>query len=188
MFVSVYSSMTEAPACHVYSIHAGASHHPLSVATQTKAMLLRSTRMSLSLLLLKGYPLQPMFDLYLSSLKWCNCNWCVSLDIVSILALNIVFLVRHQCLVSDCSCLLSSAISDDYHAPALFSYVCRAGDTMHGMLYKPHDLQPGRRYPTVLFVYGGPQVQYVNNSNKGTRYNRRSYVYISLGARVERQL
>ena len=89
----------------------------------------------------------------------------------------------------DCSCLLSVAISDDYHAPELFSYVCRAGDTMHGMLYKPHDLQPGRRYPTVLFVYGGPQVQYVNNSNKGTRYVRHSYLYVARwGGRVERQI
>ena len=50
MFVSVYSSMTEAPACHVYSIHAGASQHPLSVATQEKAMMLKSTRMAFLLL------------------------------------------------------------------------------------------------------------------------------------------
>lgn len=26
------------------------------------------------------------------------------------------------------------------------------------MLYKPHNLVPGRKHPTILFVYGGPQV------------------------------
>lgn len=26
------------------------------------------------------------------------------------------------------------------------------------MVYKPHDVQPGKKHPTVLFVYGGPQV------------------------------
>ncbi|KAI0215431.1 Dipeptidyl peptidase 9 [Lamellibrachia satsuma] len=118
MYVSVYSNMTEAPACHVYSIDAGASQDPPSVDTQMMATLLQST-----------------------------------------------------------------PISEDYHAPELFSYVGRAGDTIHGMLYKPHELKPGCRYPTVLFVYGGPQVQCVNNSNKGTRFLR-LHTLASLGYAV----
>lgn len=40
------------------------------------------------------------------------------------------------------------------------------------MIYKPHALQPGKKHPTVLFVYGGPQVQLVNNSFKGIKYLR----------------
>ena len=50
MYVSVYSNMTEAPACHVYSIDAGASQDPPSVDTQMMATLLQSTRMSLQFL------------------------------------------------------------------------------------------------------------------------------------------
>ena len=30
---------------------------------------------------------------------------------------------------------------------------------MHGMVFKPPNFDPGRKYPTVLFVYGGPAVQ-----------------------------
>ena len=40
---------------------------------------------------------------------------------------------------------------------------------MHGLVYPPVKLVPGRKYPTVLFVYGGPQIQMVNNSNTGHR-------------------
>lgn len=66
------------------------------------------------------------------------------------------------------------------------------------MVYKPHSVQPGKKHPTVLFVYGGPQVcgsrdllkssapepswrlcvfvcpqvQLVNNSFKGMKYLR----------------
>ena len=44
MYVSVYSSMTEAPACHVYNIHSEPSHDPPAVRTQVMATLLQSTR------------------------------------------------------------------------------------------------------------------------------------------------
>lgn len=39
-------------------------------------------------------------------------------------------------------------------------------------MYKPHNLQPGKKYPTVIFIYGGPQVQLVNNRFKGLKYFR----------------
>jgi dipeptidyl-peptidase-4 len=35
------------------------------------------------------------------------------------------------------------------------------GQTLYGALLKPRDLVPGRRYPTVVMVYGGPGVQMV---------------------------
>ena len=59
----------------------------------------------------------------------------------------------------------------DYHPPELFSYPSSCGHQMHGMIFKPHRFQPDTRYPTVLMVYGGPQVQLVSNSFKGIRYN-----------------
>jgi dipeptidyl-peptidase-4 len=35
------------------------------------------------------------------------------------------------------------------------------GETLYGALLKPRHLEPGRRYPTVVMVYGGPGVQTV---------------------------
>ena len=60
-------------------------------------------------------------------------------------------------------------MAEDYHVPELFSYDSDSGFKMYGMLYRPHDMEPGRRYPTLMFVYGGPQVQLVTNAHKGAR-------------------
>ncbi|XP_038195390.1 dipeptidyl peptidase 9 isoform X3 [Arvicola amphibius] len=60
----------------------------------------------------------------------------------------------------------------DYVPPEIFHFHTRADVQLYGMIYKPHTLQPGRKHPTVLFVYGGPQVQLVNNSFKGIKYLR----------------
>ncbi len=58
---------------------------------------------------------------------------------------------------------------DSYTAPELFAFPSQSGYTLHGMVYRPVALEPGRKYPTVLFVYGGPQVQMVSNQYKGVR-------------------
>ena len=55
-------------------------------------------------------------------------------------------------------CYLLSGPLPDYTPPEIFSFESTTGFTLYGMLYKPHDLQPGKKYPTVLFIYGGPQV------------------------------
>ncbi|KAM4746824.1 dipeptidyl peptidase 8 isoform 2-T2 [Rhinophrynus dorsalis] len=59
-----------------------------------------------------------------------------------------------------------------YVAPEIFSFPSRTGFTLYGMMYRPHQLQPGKKYPTILFIYGGPQVQLVNNRFKGVKYFR----------------
>uniref|UniRef100_A0A7N6ASD5 dipeptidyl-peptidase IV n=1 Tax=Anabas testudineus TaxID=64144 RepID=A0A7N6ASD5_ANATE len=46
----------------------------------------------------------------------------------------------------------------DYTPPEIFSFTGKSGFELYGMLYKPHNLVPGRKHPTVIFVYGGPQV------------------------------
>lgn len=46
----------------------------------------------------------------------------------------------------------------DYIPPEVFSFESSTGFTLYGMMYKPHNLQPGKKYPTVIFIYGGPQV------------------------------
>ncbi|XP_067269244.1 dipeptidyl peptidase 9 isoform X1 [Pseudorasbora parva] len=60
----------------------------------------------------------------------------------------------------------------DYVPPEIFSFPANSGFRLYGMLYKPHNLKPGKKHPTILFVYGGPQVQLVNNSYKGVKYLR----------------
>uniref|UniRef100_A0AAZ3R3H9 dipeptidyl-peptidase IV n=1 Tax=Oncorhynchus tshawytscha TaxID=74940 RepID=A0AAZ3R3H9_ONCTS len=60
----------------------------------------------------------------------------------------------------------------DYKSPEIFDFPGKSGFQLYGMVYKPHNLQPGRKHPTVLFVYGGPQVQLVNNTFKGMKYLR----------------
>ncbi|XP_077968391.1 dipeptidyl peptidase 9-like [Styela clava] len=60
----------------------------------------------------------------------------------------------------------------EYKPPELFTYKSTTGFDMHGMIHKPLEIQPGKKYPTVLYVYGGPRVQLVTNSFKGLRYGR----------------
>ncbi|XP_062605646.1 dipeptidyl peptidase 9-like [Saccostrea cucullata] len=60
----------------------------------------------------------------------------------------------------------------DYHAPELFKYQSDSGFIHHGLFFHPHGKEEGRKYPTVLMVYGGPQVQQVTNSFKGIRFLR----------------
>ncbi|KAL3885529.1 hypothetical protein ACJMK2_025581 [Sinanodonta woodiana] len=68
--------------------------------------------------------------------------------------------------------LMGPSSCKEYHPPELFNYQSIAGHIVHGMYYRPHNQEHGRRYPTVLFVYGGPQVQLVTNSFKGLKFIR----------------
>ncbi|CAM9485884.1 unnamed protein product [Lampetra planeri] len=60
----------------------------------------------------------------------------------------------------------------EYKPPVIFNFKSESGPTLFGMLYHPHNLKPGRKYPTVVFVYGGPHVQLVSSSFKGTKFMR----------------
>ncbi|XP_060037931.1 dipeptidyl peptidase 9 isoform X2 [Erinaceus europaeus] len=70
------------------------------------------------------------------------------------------------------SMMEAASCPPDYVPPEIFHFHTRAGVRLYGMVYKPHAVQPGKKHPTVLFVYGGPQVQLVNNSFKGVKYLR----------------
>uniref|UniRef100_A0AAV2JNF7 Dipeptidylpeptidase IV N-terminal domain-containing protein n=1 Tax=Knipowitschia caucasica TaxID=637954 RepID=A0AAV2JNF7_KNICA len=56
------------------------------------------------------------------------------------------------------SMMESPGCPGDYNPPEIFDFAGKSGFQLYGMVYKPHNLQPGRKHPTVLFVYGGPQV------------------------------
>ena len=60
-----------------------------------------------------------------------------------------------------------TAPEKQYHYPELFSHTISSGDKLYGMVFKPHDLQMGVKYPIILSVYGGPEVQLVSNTFKG---------------------
>ena len=34
-----------------------------------------------------------------------------------------------------------------------------AGEPLYGVVYPPAGLEEGKKYPTVVYVYGGPQIQ-----------------------------
>uniref|UniRef100_G3T355 dipeptidyl-peptidase IV n=1 Tax=Loxodonta africana TaxID=9785 RepID=G3T355_LOXAF len=70
------------------------------------------------------------------------------------------------------SMMEAASCPPDYVPPEIFHFHTRSAVRLYGMVYKPHAVQPGKKHPTVLFVYGGPQVQLVNNSFKGVKYLR----------------
>jgi len=59
-----------------------------------------------------------------------------------------------------------------YQPPELFEHVLSSGDKLYGMINRPHKFRPGIKYPTVLNIYGGPEVQLVTNTFKGMRQCR----------------
>lgn len=50
--------------------------------------------------------------------------------------------------------------------PTIHSRRLLDGEQLYAMVFKPHNYRPGERYPTVLNVYGGPEVQTVSNTYK----------------------
>ncbi|XP_045156026.1 dipeptidyl peptidase 9 isoform X3 [Echinops telfairi] len=56
------------------------------------------------------------------------------------------------------SMMEAASCPPDYVPPEIFQFRTPADVPLYGMVYKPHSVQPGRKHPTVLFVYGGPQV------------------------------
>lgn len=62
------------------------------------------------------------------------------------------------------------------------------GQTLHWQMLKPANLQPGRRYPVIVNVYGGPGVQRVQRAWMSTSYfgqvlAQRGYVVFMLDGR-----
>lgn len=54
-------------------------------------------------------------------------------------------------------------------SPSIYSRHITSGELLYAMVFKPHNFKHGQRYPTVLNVYGGPEVQTVNNTFKVNR-------------------
>lgn len=65
--------------------------------------------------------------------------------------------------------LFFSEPDENYRKPEIFVYNLPSQEPLYCMIFTPPNMQPGHKYPTVLSVYGGPEVQLVNNSFKGMR-------------------
>lgn len=50
--------------------------------------------------------------------------------------------------------------------PELYTYQISSGELLYAMIFKPHSFSLGKKYPTVVNVYGGPEVQVVSNTFK----------------------
>jgi dipeptidyl-peptidase-4 len=64
--------------------------------------------------------------------------------------------------------LLSAAKNpfQDYNIPTVESGTIKAADNKTDLYYrlvKPHDFDPSKKYPTIIYVYGGPHSQMVQN-------------------------
>lgn len=59
--------------------------------------------------------------------------------------------------------LLTDALAglrpDDFIAPERVSYTSRDGLTIHGYLWQPRTIEPGQRYPAIVYPHGGPTSQ-----------------------------
>lgn len=69
----------------------------------------------------------------------------------------------------------SAIVQHLFKPPQIFSFETDDGCKLYGMIYMPFNYEHGVKYPTVLYVYGGPKVQLVNNSYKSNKY-----IYLNL--------
>ena len=58
-----------------------------------------------------------------------------------------------------------------HYSPTIYNPKLANGDVLYAMVFKPHNFTPGVKYPTVLNVYGGPEVQTVSNTFKVNIFN-----------------
>jgi len=58
----------------------------------------------------------------------------------------------------------------DLREPEFFTVQADDGSALNAWIIKPRDFDPGRSYPLLLYVYGGPGSQTVRDAWGGTRY------------------
>ncbi|XP_063709274.1 dipeptidyl peptidase 9 [Culicoides brevitarsis] len=68
--------------------------------------------------------------------------------------------------------LLENSTPKKIYSPIIYTPKISSGDILYAMVFKPHNFKLGVKYPTILNVYGGPEVQTVSNTFKGMRQLR----------------
>eukprot|EP01133_Synstelium_polycarpum_P009021 gene9021-10579_t len=64
--------------------------------------------------------------------------------------------------------------------PTMFSFQSATGEKLYGCYYVPENYNPSARYPTLLYVYGGPHVQLVKNQCTPTRQFYSTFGFITV--------
>ncbi|KAL1501567.1 hypothetical protein ABEB36_006867 [Hypothenemus hampei] len=83
----------------------------------------------------------------------------------------------------------SSGPVNEMYSPDLYTHQISSGHALYAMVFKPHNFDPSKKYPTILNVYGGPEVQLVSNTFKGMRQLRmhmlaaRGYCVVAIDSR-----
>ncbi|XP_022256745.1 dipeptidyl peptidase 9-like [Limulus polyphemus] len=84
------------------------------------------------------------------------------------------------------------SMDPEYPPPKLFTHQLQCGEVVYGMIFKPLHMATGKKYPTILIIYGGPEVQLVTNTFKGMRHLRQhvlaaeGYVVVAVDCRGSR--
>ncbi|XP_066595856.1 dipeptidyl peptidase 9 [Prorops nasuta] len=82
-----------------------------------------------------------------------------------------------------------SVLESELFVPDIYPHKIMSGDTIYSMVFKPHNFKPGVKYPTIVHIYGGPEVQLVSNTFKGMRHLRmhmlaaQGYCVVSIDSR-----
>ena len=59
-----------------------------------------------------------------------------------------------------CFLFFSTAATKEELPPhRLFTFSAVTGEEIHGIMYHPKDPVEGKKYPTIVYVYGGPRFQ-----------------------------
>ena len=69
-----------------------------------------------------------------------------------------------------------SPLESELFAPEIYTYKISSNETLYSMIFKPHNFQVGIKYPTILNVYGGPEVQLVSNTFKVNNFEKNKYM------------
>lgn len=146
MFISHYSSLTTAPCVHIYKLN-GSDSDPLHKEPQFWASMMESSGTE--------FPLKSNRFLHFYQMVWHSC-----LPVCLVFLFCSLKMDNNLKILFFCFLFLSSpAFPLDGTPPEIFSFTGKSGFELYGMLYKPEKLVPGRKHPTVVFVYGGPQVR-----------------------------
>ncbi|GAB4403843.1 MAG: S9 family peptidase [Microscillaceae bacterium] len=70
----------------------------------------------------------------------------------------------------DNQALLSKMNGFQIQAPEFFTFSTEDGTSLNGWMIKPADFDPTKRYPVLMYVYGGPGSQTVTNAWGGSRF------------------
>uniref|UniRef100_A0A6I8QND6 dipeptidyl-peptidase IV n=1 Tax=Xenopus tropicalis TaxID=8364 RepID=A0A6I8QND6_XENTR len=123
-------------------------HHLYVTSYQNPGEVVRLTERGYS----HSCTMSPNFDVFVSQYSSVSCPPCVHLY-----RLNGNPLYQQPQFWA--SVMEAARCPPYYVPPEIFHFQASSQVKLYGMVYKPHNLVPGTKHPTVLFVYGGPQGQ-----------------------------